>query len=311
MAKQLQLTIEPFSEVNAQIRKMLGNEDRNPVRKDGKVFFRIGEAVYSCPDTSEASAFLAGILCGNIKERIPDGEEETWRAVLKRTAGCSSLLRYGIREKTPRCVVLLHPLQYTDCFALQENIPIEETDRIVRMENGDAALILNMSSRSPEEVDEYAAALTETMESEAGISSCAGIGKTAETLDGVSRSYEEAKAAMATGIRHRIPGRVYAYDRLTLERMADLIPESSVAEFRQAILPPQAEKLLTAEMLETIRVFFQNDLNLSTTARQLYIHRNTLIYRMDKIRKATGLDLRIFEDAAVFRLMLCFSGSGD
>ena len=60
-------------------------------------------------------------------------------------------------------------------------------------------------------------------------------------------------------------------------------------------------------MLETIRVYFQNDLNLSTTARELFIHRNTLIYRMDKVRKATGLDLRKFEDAAVFRLIMNFT----
>ena len=53
-----------------------------------------------------------------------------------------------------------------------------------------------------------------------------------------------------------------------------------------------------------MRVFFQNDLNLSTTARQLFIHRNTLLYRMEKVRKATGLDLRKFEDAAVFRIMM-------
>ena len=62
--------------------------------------------------------------------------------------------------------------------------------------------------------------------------------------------------------------------------------------------------VLTEETLETIRVFFRNDLNLSTTARQLFIHRNTLIYRMEKIRKATGLDLRKFEDAAVFRILM-------
>ena len=61
---------------------------------------------------------------------------------------------------------------------------------------------------------------------------------------------------------------------------------------------------MTNEILETIRVFFLNDLNLSTTARQLFIHRNTLLYRMEKIRKITGLDLRKFEDAAVFRFVM-------
>ena len=94
------------------------------------------------------------------------------------------------------------------------------------------------------------------------------------------------------------------------KRMTDLIPPESAKRFREEVIPPGAEKVLTDELIETIRVFFGNDLNLSTTARQLFIHRNTLLYRMDKIRKATGLDLRRFEDAAVFRIMMDIPGEG-
>ena len=130
-------------------------------------------------------------------------------------------------------------------------------------------------------------------------------GRPADTIGGIPDSYREAGIAAETGIRHQIPGRVYTFDRQALERLADLIPEKDAAVYRRMILPTQAKKVLTDDLLETIRVFFQNDLNLSTTARQLFLHRNTLLYRMEKIRKATGLDLRRFEDAAVFRLVMC------
>ena len=89
-----------------------------------------------------------------------------------------------------------------------------------------------------------------------------------------------------------------------IERLSDLIPAGEAEKFRKEMISPRAEKVLTEEIMETIHVFFMNDLNLSTTARQLFIHRNTLLYRMEKVRKATGLDLRKFEDAVVFRMIM-------
>ena len=311
MSKVFQLTIESFSESDPEIRKAFEKDRKSSVQRDGTAYYLIGEKVYSCPDTPETRALMEKTVYGSRAGNGLSAEEETWKAVLNRLADAAALTRFGIRDQTPRCVILFRPLQHTESRLLLENIPTEEPDRIVPLENGDIVLIKSMKNRAREEADEYAAAVTETMESEAGITCCAGIGGNAETLAQVSASYEDARAAMETGIRHKLPGRVYSYDRQALERLADLIPGKSAAEFRKGILTPQAEKIMTDEILETIRVFFQNDLNLSTTARQLFIHRNTLIYRMEKIRKATGLDLRRFEDAAVFRLMMCFSENGD
>ena len=192
-------------------------------------------------------------------------------------------------------------------FALQNNIPLESSDRLISMDNGDVALILHMNERSENEPFEYAEAVTETMESEAGIACYAGVGRPSDSLDTLSVSYEEARNALETGLQHHQPGRVFSYSKQALERLTDLIPGDRASVFLQKELSPEAQKVLTDEMLETIRVFFQNDLNLSTTARHLFIHRNTLLYRMDKIRKATGLDLRRFEDAVVFRFLMSFS----
>jgi carbohydrate diacid regulator len=185
-------------------------------------------------------------------------------------------------------------------------VPVEETDRILEFESGEAALILCMKKRSAEEAKEFAGAAAETMESEAGISCTAGIGRTAGNLREIAGSFRDAEAAIETGSRHGIPGPVYDFSEQTLERLADLIPSGKIEAYRREMISPEAEKVLTEETIETIRAFFRNDLNLTTTAKELFIHRNTILYRLEKVRKATGLDLRKFEEAAVFRILMDF-----
>ena len=203
-------------------------------------------------------------------------------------------------------LIILLGLLFAPAYAAEVtvNTGIEYDGTNLPFENGDTVLVLSMKKRTPEEVFEFASAATETMESEAGISCHAGIGKTAETINRLSSAYREAEAAIEIGKRHKLPGHVFDYERLTLERLADLIPEETARRFRKEILTEEASTVLNGEMLETIRVFLRNDLNLSTTAREMFVHRNTLLYRMEKIRKATGLDLRKFEDAVVFRILM-------
>ena len=106
---------------------------------------------------------------------------------------------------------------------------------------------------------------------------------------------------------------VFDFSSMLLPRfLADLSPE--IAEhYHHLLFNPSTSRLFNEEMLRTIEVFFQKDLNLSDTARQLYIHRNTLVYRLDKVQRETGLDLRKFADAVTFKMLLdmrkCQSGT--
>ena len=92
--------------------------------------------------------------------------------------------------------------------------------------------------------------------------------------------------------------------RLILERFLLELPQDISAYYHSLLFNPSTAKLFNEEMLYTIEMFFKKDLNLSDTARQLYIHRNTLVYRLDKLQKSTGLDLRVFEDAITFKIAL-------
>lgn len=300
------LTVRSFSETEEEILRLTEKSAEGMIRKDGLLFLRAGNRIFSTEDTTEGRRLMEAVSGEAASGAAEHTEESFWRKAIRGTTDPHEAERFGIQEDTPRCVILFRPIQETGTSIQKEMIPAEETDRILEFSNGDAALILSMKKRTREEAFEFAAAATETMESEAGISCMAGIGRNAERITDIAGSFRDAEAAIETGMRHRIPGTVYDFGAQTLERLADLIPSGKAEAFRQRIIPPEAEKVMTEETIETIRAFFRNDLNLSTTARELFIHRNTLLYRMEKVRKATGLDLRKFEDAAVFRILMDF-----
>ena len=116
-------------------------------------------------------------------------------------------------------------------------------------------------------------------------------------------SFDKAETAISLGKRFLAGESVYAYGHLAAERLLNAVSPGERARLRKELFTPETRKMLTREMMETIDAFFRNDLNLSTTAREMFIHRNTLIYRLDKIRKVTGYDLRHFRDAVAFRLL--------
>ena len=303
MEYHLELNVQSFSELNDLILESISAHPARPVRINNKIWFQVGDMVYSCADCPEGRELFNHLVSVHSVDSATS-EDTVWRSVLNGIYNPSVCEKYKIRNQVSRTVVLFRPTQRMERFLLLESIPLDTSDRMISMENGDVALILHTKKHSENMPYEYAEAVTETMESEAGIICYAGIGNSCDSLDALSAGYSEAAEALQTGLQHHLPGRVFSYSKQALERLTDLIPLEKAAAFRQKEIPTEAEKVLSEEMLETIRVFFRNDLNLSTTARQLFIHRNTLLYRMDKIKKATGLDLRKFEDAAVFRFLI-------
>ena len=93
------------------------------------------------------------------------------------------------------------------------------------------------------------------------------------------------------------------FRRLMLERFLMNVPREESMLYHSLLFSRKTAKLFNEEMLQTIEMFFRKDLNLSDTARQLFIHRNTLVYRLDKVQRQTGLDLRHFDDAVTFKIL--------
>ncbi len=129
-------------------------------------------------------------------------------------------------------------------------------------------------------------------------------GTPVDDIKDVSRSYKEAKMALDVGKIFFEERNVVAYSSLGIGRIIYQLPIPLCRMFIQEIFEGKSPEEFDNETLATINKFFENSLNVSETSRQLYIHRNTLVYRLDKLQKTTGLDLRIFEDAITFKIAL-------
>ncbi len=120
----------------------------------------------------------------------------------------------------------------------------------------------------------------------------------------VSRSYKEARMALDVGKIFFKEKHIVAYSTLGIGRLIYQLPIPLCKMFIKEIFDTKSPDDFDEETLTTIYKFFENNLNVSETSRQLYIHRNTLVYRLDKLQKSTGLDLRVFEDAITFKIAL-------
>ena len=120
----------------------------------------------------------------------------------------------------------------------------------------------------------------------------------------VSRSYKEAKLALDVGKIFYSDKKVIAYSKLGIGRLIYQLPLPLCKMFIKEIFDGKSHDEFDEETLTTINKFFENNLNVSETSRQLYIHRNTLVYRLDKLQKSTNLDLRVFDDAITFKIAL-------
>lgn len=164
-------------------------------------------------------------------------------------------------------------------------------------------LARDVSGDETDDLMEYTMALLDTLQNELGLEASIGLGGEVAGLEGLHLSYKEARKAIHIGKLFHPKQRIFAYHDLVLERfMMDCSPEEA-KPYVELLFNRKTARLFTDEMLETVQVFLKRDLNLTDAARDLYIHRNTLVYRLDKIQKGCGLDLRHFRDAMLFKLL--------
>ncbi|MBQ9065698.1 MAG: helix-turn-helix domain-containing protein [Blautia sp.] len=154
------------------------------------------------------------------------------------------------------------------------------------------------------EVDKEAAAVYKAMNFSLGEGVHMAYGTIVGELKEVSRSYKEARMALDVGKIFFADKEIIAYSSLGIGRLIYQLPIPLCKMFIKEIFENKSPDDFDEETLITIDKFFENSLNVSETSRQLYIHRNTLVYRLDKLQKSTGLDLRVFEDAITFKIAL-------
>ena len=236
---------------------------------------------------------------------------DVYRRVLKQELTGTDLVsrasEHQIPQEMPRCVMLFQMEQTEKAGAysiLGELIPLTDTDVLVEMNRHLVALIKDMDGIDGiEDLYQFAEAVQETLMEEAVQTVIVGIGDEKHTLAQLGESYTEARRAMEVGHIFNPSHSIHVFRRLMLERFLMNVTREESTHYHNLLFNRKTAKLFNEEMLQTIEMFFRKDLNLSDTARQLFIHRNTLVYRLDKVQRQTGLDLRHFDDAVTFKIL--------
>ncbi len=157
---------------------------------------------------------------------------------------------------------------------------------------------------SEEDLAGMAKMLVDNLHAEAMVKVRVGYGNRVNLLPEIARSYQEAKLALEVGRIFYIEEDMVSYGNLGIGRLIYQLPASLCEMFLKEVFGENIPASFDEELMITINKFFENNLNISETARQLYVHRNTLVYRLERIEKSLGLDVRTFEDAMLFKIAM-------
>lgn len=219
--------------------------------------------------------------------------------------------RLNIQEEERRVVFVIEPKQEGDNLVLETLRGLYAAgtkDFITSVEEGRIILIKTLESGEDySEVVGIAKTIVDTLSAEAMVDLRVAYGTIVDELKEVSRTYKEAVMALETGRVFYSEKNILAYNELGIGRLIHQLPLSLCDMFLKEVFRGNAMEQFDKEILATVNAFFKNNLNISETARQMYLHRNTLGYRLDKITKTTGLDVRKFDDALTFKIALMVS----
>ena len=188
---------------------------------------------------------------------------------------------------------------------LQNLFPDKNKDFIININETDIALVKEIKPNIDEkDIDKLASSIVDTLSGEFYTHCTVGIGTVVNSIKDLARSFKEAQVALEVGKVFDTEKPIVSYNHLGIARLIYQLPTTLCEMFLKEVFRKGSIDALDHETLFTIQRFFENSLNVSETSRKLFVHRNTLVYRLEKIKKITGLDLREFEDAIVFKVAL-------
>lgn len=213
-----------------------------------------------------------------------------------------------IEPEVPRVVYLVESQNDKDNISMEmlKNIFGEQPGcYLTAVEQKNIILIKDVSSMEAyDEVAQTAQVIVDMLNTEAMLIAKVSYGAIVRELKEVSKSYKEAKMALDVGKIFYMEKPINAYNTLGIGRLIYQLPINLCRIFMKEVFGDNIPDDLDDEMLTTVQKFFDNNLNVSETSRQLYVHRNTLVYRIEKLHQSTGLDIRKFDDALTFKIAL-------
>lgn len=253
---------------------------------------QIEELVEACSHRLDKNTFMQDLLLGSHTPADVSGHAKRLKIVCQ----------------CPRTVFLVQTRQPKDenALAMIKNLFTARTGHyITAIENGRIAVIKDMSpGDTAASIENTAKTLVDMLNTEAMTQAWVGYSTPASDLSRLAAAYKEAQTALTVGKIFYNTKNIFGYDRLGIGNLIYQLPLPMCEKFMEETFHGNSLDSLDEETFNTIRTFFENNLNLSETARQLYVHRNTLVYRFEKLQKKYGLDLRTFQDSLTFQLAI-------
>jgi carbohydrate diacid regulator len=188
---------------------------------------------------------------------------------------------------------------------IQSLFPNRAKDFVLPIDEENTVLVKELKAIDDlKEINRTAKAIIATLNTELMVKGQIGIGSIVDNVRDIGRSFKEAQTALRIGSIFENDNTIINYNNLGIGRLIYQLPTTLCKLFLKEVFKEGSFEALDQETLFTIQKFFENDLNVSETSRELYVHRNTLVYRLDKIQKITGLDLRKFDDAIIFKVSM-------
>lgn len=210
--------------------------------------------------------------------------------------------------EAPRAVLLVRQLGHADVSTvdvLAGMFPDRLQDFVISINETDIAIVKQINnSTTLQDLEKMAQGVEDMLKNELFIKSVIGIGTIAEHLRELADAYKEAQTAIDVGKVFDTEKTIINYENLGIGRLIYQLPTTLCEIFLSEVFKKNSIDTLDQETLFTINKFFENNLNVSETSRKLFVHRNTLVYRLEKIKKLTGLDLREFDHAIIFKVAL-------
>ncbi len=205
-------------------------------------------------------------------------------------------------------VLLIRVLSSNDVSAyevIQNLFPDKQKDFVFSVSESDIVLVKSVRSGiDMKDLEKLGRSIADTLSSEFYTRASVGIGTVVVGVRDIARSFKEAQMALEVGKVFDTEKAIVRYDDLGIARLIYQLPTTLCETFLKEVFSDGSIDSLDQETLFTIQKFFENNLNVSETSRKLFVHRNTLVYRLEKIKKLTGLDLREFNDAILFKIAL-------